>query len=124
MNEINEKRFYRRVLAVCRLLDLDGKFLGFTLDLTLQGIMIIVPNTYPDEEEFSVMLQQIRDDNEVRPNIIIKLEKAWRKPSNEEYDLVGGKIISAQPSEELESLIKYSDEKAKEKYDFALGANF
>lgn len=118
MIEINEQRFSRRILAVCRALDLDGKFLGFTLDLTKEGIHLILNNTFPDDDKFSIILTQNREDKNEKPDITLEIEKAWRKSTNEEYDEVGGKIIDVDLQAELDDLILYCDNYTKKKYDF------
>lgn len=117
MININEKRFSRRILAVCRALDLKGNFVGLTLDLTKDGIHLIVANTFVDQDKFYLILQQTREDEEDKPNLTMEVEKMWRKPTNEEYDQIGGKILRVDLEEELHDLIQYCDHQAKQKYE-------
>ncbi|BAQ64282.1 PilZ domain-containing protein [Geminocystis sp. NIES-3709] len=118
MSQINEQRNYRRILAVCRILDSDEKFLGFTLDLTPTGIQMIVNRDFPQKSEFEIILNQAREDEILGNNIKIKVQQIWRSSTNEEFDQIGGKIIGVDSPKELETLVKYCDRKAKERYQF------
>lgn len=120
MNQINEQRNYRRILAVCRVLDSDNKFLGFTLDLTPTGIQMIINKDFPQQPEFDIILSQTRE-NEVRGNDLkVKIQQIWRSSTNEEFDQIGGQIIGVDSAEELEKLVIYCDRKAKQRYKFDL----
>jgi len=120
MSEINEKRSDRRVLAVCRALNENREFLGFTLDLTQDGIHLIVEKTFADKPEFETILTQNREGKKSYPEIKVRIRKMWRRATNDEYDQVGGKIIEVDNQEALEDLVRYCDNKAKEKYQFDL----
>ena len=116
MNQSNEQRNSRRILAVCRVLDLQRRFLGFTLDLSFKGIKIIVNKTFPHESEFQIILSQGRDCHEIDPDITITVEQAWRISSSDEFDQIGGKIINVDSTEKLANFINYCDALEKEKY--------
>jgi len=120
MTQINEQRNYRRVLAVCRVLDSHGKFLGFTLDLTPTGIQIIVNKDFPQDSEFEIILSQARENEIIGNDLKIKVQQMWRSNTNEEFDQIGGKIIDVDSPSELENLVAYCDRKAKERYQFDL----
>lgn len=120
MTQINEQRNYRRILAVCRILDTDGHFLGFTLDLTLTGIQIIVTKDFPQASEFEILLSQSQEDEVIADHIRLKVSQIWRSSTNEEFDQIGGKIIEVESPNELEKLVKYCDRKAKERYQLDL----
>ena len=120
MTEINEKRSNRRVLAVCRALDENGIFLGFTFDLTSEGIHIIVKKEFSNQSDFTLILTQHRQEKLSYPNIKVKVRTMWRKETNEEYDQIGGQIIEVDSQEALDNLVAYCDKKAKEKYQFDL----
>ncbi|MGI0479426.1 PilZ domain-containing protein [Geminocystis sp. CENA526] len=120
MTQINEQRNYRRVLAVCRVLDSQGKFLGFTLDLTPTGIQIIVNKDFPQDSEFEIILSQARENEILGNDLKIKVQQMWRSNTNEEFDQIGGKIIEVDSPSELENLVAYCDRKAKERYQFDL----
>ena len=116
MNEIHEKRNSRRILAVCRVLDLQGKFLGFTLDLSYTGIKIIINSDFPQDKEFEIILSLGRDYQDLIPDVVIKIEQVWRFSHSEEFDQIGGKIINTETKDVLESFISYCDEIEKQKY--------
>lgn len=116
MTQLSQKRFYRRILAVCPVFDLKHNFLGLTLDLSIKGIHIIVHNSFPDKSQFSFLLHQSLDEDEDNPYITLKVEKVWRKSTNEEYDEIGAKIIAVDLEVELQKLIKYCDNKVLKKY--------
>lgn len=120
MTQINEQRNYRRILAVCRVLDSQGKFLGFTLDLTPTGIQIIVNKDFPHDSEFEIILSQARENEILGNDLKIKVQQMWRSNTNEEFDQIGGKIIEVDSPSELENLVAYCDRKAKERYQFDL----
>ncbi|WPF87989.1 PilZ domain-containing protein [Cyanobacterium aponinum UTEX 3222] len=116
INSINEQRQLRRILAVCRVLDLDHKFLGFTLDLNRSGIKIIVDKNFPSGDEFKIILSPVKEDEEISPDIVVKVEQKWRTSTNEEFDQIGGVIIEVDSPEYIEELIDYCDRRAKERY--------
>ncbi|MBL1210433.1 PilZ domain-containing protein [Geminocystis sp. GBBB08] len=120
MNQINEQRSFQRILAVCRVLDSKGNFLGFTLDLTVTGIQIIIQKDFPHQSPFEIILNQVKEDEIIGSNITIKVEQIWRSSTNEEFDQIGGKIIGVDFPDQLEKLVHYCDQKAKEKYQFDL----
>lgn len=114
--EMSEQRQLRRILAVCRVLDLERKFLGFTLDLNRSGIKIIVDKNFPSGDEFEVVLSPTREDEEICPDILVKVKQIWRSPTNDEFDQIGGVIIEVDSFEDMEELIHYCDRRAKERY--------
>ena len=117
MDQTNEKRNSRRILAVCRVLDLQGRFLGFTLDLSYTGIKIIINSNFPQEPEFEVILSLGRDYQDLIPDVMIKVQQAWRFSHSEEFDQIGGRIIDVDSREFLESFISYCDEIEEQKYN-------
>ncbi len=117
-NSSSEQRQLRRILAVCRVLDLDRKFLGFTLDLNRSGIKIIVDKNFPSGDEFQVILNPAKEDEEISPDILITVKQKWRSSTNEEFDQIGGVIIEVDSAEYIEELIDYCDRRAKERYQF------
>ena len=117
IEDLDYRRKDRRILAVSKVLDIEKQFLGFTLDLTSDGICMIVSNKFEDSREFEIIIQQDRKDGK-KPEIRAKIEKIWRKQENEEFDEIGGKIIAVDSRENLEDFIKYCDVDARIKYDF------
>ncbi len=116
MTQSNDQRNSRRVLAVCRVLDLQGKFLGFTLDLSHDGIKFVVDKNFPQQSEFEVVLSQAKEDREMNPDLLIKIKQAWRFSSSQEFDQIGGKIIESDSIENLDNLIDYYSAIEQEKY--------
>ena len=119
IEDLDYRRKDRRILAVSKILDIEKQFLGFTLDLTSDGICMIVSNKFEDSREFEIIIQQDRKDGK-KPEIRAKIEKIWRKQENEEFDEIGDKIIAVDSRENLEDFIKYCDVDARIKYDFDL----
>jgi hypothetical protein len=117
LEDLDDRRKDRRILAVSKMLDLEKQFLGFTLDLTADGICMIVSNKFEDSREFEIIIQQNRKDGD-KPEIRAKIEKIWRKQKDKEFDEIGGKIIAVDSRENLEELIKYCAVDASIKYDF------
>ena len=117
VNVMPDKRNARRILAVRRVLNLQRKFLGFTLDLNHQGIKIIVNQTFPQQREFEIILSQERESQNSHPDVFIKIEQAWRFSTSEDFDQIGGKIIAVDSSENLDNLINYCEGVEKQKYN-------
>jgi hypothetical protein len=116
MNQMNEQRNYRRILAVCRILDCDSKFLGFTLDLTPKGIQMIINKDFPPQPEFEIILSQSREDEVTDNDLKVKVQQVWRSSTCEEFDQIGAKIIAVDSSEAFNNLVTYCDQKAKQRY--------
>lgn len=111
-----EQRQLRRILAVCRVLDLNRKFLGFTLDLNRSGIKMIIDKNFPPQDEFNLVLSPAREDEEISPDIVVKVKQKWRSHTNDEFDQIGGVITEVDSPEYMEELINYCDRRAKERY--------
>ncbi|MDW8462638.1 MAG: PilZ domain-containing protein [Geminocystis sp.] len=111
-----EKRHTRRILAVCRVLDEGGHFLGFTLDLTRQGVRLIVDKTFNPEGNFEVILSPPQEDEEIAPDISITVKPLWRCPANDEFDEIGGTIVTVDCPDSLTELMEYCDCRAEDRY--------
>lgn len=120
MTGINEKRGSRRVLAVCRALDENENFVGFTLDITTDGIHLIVEKSFTPDSSFQLILSHHEGSEIQSSDVRVEVEQMWRKSTNEEYDQIGGKIVHTEQPEELAQLVTYCDQRAKEKYEFSL----
>jgi choline kinase len=118
MAQINDQRTFPRILAVCRIFDFEGKFLGFTLDLSTIGIQIIVYKNFPDKSSFEIILNHQKENEIMGLDIKVKIEQMWRISTNEEFDQIGGKIIEVDNPKYFENLLSYCYQKAKEKYQF------
>lgn len=119
LDDLKDRRKSPRILSVCRILDKEKNFLGFTLDLTKEGICMIIYNKFENLKEFEIIIEQNRCEGNY-PEIKAKIEKIWRKEKNEEFDEIGGKIIAVDSKDNLEDLIKYCDIDARKKYYFDL----
>lgn len=115
MNISTNQRKHRRVLAVCQIVDENNNLIGFTLDLTVEGIRLIVPQKFKDQPEFSVTLRgkDIQDETEVN----VRIQKKWRQPRDEEFDEIGGILIYIDSKNKFNELLSYFSENAKI-YDF------
>lgn len=118
MNKIEDQRSDSRILAVCKVFNSKGCFLGFTLDLTTNGIQIIVNKDFSQELEFEIILNQEKEDDIIDCLIKIKVQQMWRSSTNEEFDQIGGKIIEVDNPQKLKKLIDYYEQKAKDKLVF------
>jgi hypothetical protein len=119
IENFRERREKRRILAVCKILDINRQFLGFTLDLTTEGICLVVLNQFGNDQQFEIIIQQNRNDGE-HPEIRATVETIWRREKNEEYDEIGGKIVVVDSQENLKALIEHCDRDAQEKNNFQL----
>jgi hypothetical protein len=117
VNVVQEQRNARRILAVCRVLNLQRKFLGFTLDLNRKGIKIIVNKQFPQQKEFEIILSQGRQYPKKYPDVCVTMEQTWRIPTGEDFDQIGGRIITVDSSSNLDNLIRYCEDVEKEKYN-------
>lgn len=111
-----EKRHARRILAVCRVLDRGGRFLGFTLDLTREGTRLIVNKNFNPEGNFEVILSPPQEDEEIAPDIRVTVKPVWRCPANDEFDEIGGTIVTVDCPDSLTELLEYCERRAREKY--------
>ena len=116
VNVVPEQRNYNRILAVCRVFNLQRKLLGFTLDLNRKGVRIIVNQEFPQQTEFEIILSQGTKYQDNYPDVIVKMQQAWRNSTSEDFDQIGGKIIAIDSSENLDNLISYCEGVEKEKY--------
>lgn len=119
MNKIEDQRSDNRILAVCKVLDSKGCFLGFTLDLTTNGIQIIVNKDFPQELEFEIILNQGKEDEIIDCLIKITVQQMWRASTNEEFDQIGGKIVEVDNPQQLKNLINYYEQKTTEKSELS-----
>ena len=118
-NKIAERRDKDRIFAVSRVLTVEKKLLGYTLDINEGGIKIIVAKEFPERSTFQViLLNELKEDESIPPDITVTIDVAWRSSFDEEFDQVGGKIIDVDLPEELQKLIKNAQvklEKVREK---------
>ena len=110
---MNNGRTQTRILAICELLDTNNNLIGYTLDLTIEGIRMIVPNSFKKQSEFYILLRK-NEENTKNKTIKLKIQTVWRKSQNEEFDEIGGKIIENEQIEDLKSLLKYCDDSNRE----------
>ncbi len=111
MDLINNKRKHRRILAVCNIVDEQDNLIGFTLDLTKEGIRIIVANSFPKQQEFYLNLKAEQF------KFTVKVEQKWRGSRDENFDEIGGILVDIQPDNDFEHLLKQFNENARI-YDF------
>ncbi len=105
---MHNERTKQRILAICELVDIDNNLIGYTLDLTLEGIRIIVPNSFDQNPEFNLFIRP-KENNPKNDKIKVKIKTIWRESKNEEFDEIGGKIIKAEKLEDLKSLLEYCE---------------
>lgn len=105
LQEIEERRQAQRILAFCQVLDLEDELVGVSFDLTLQGICVSLPNTWPQTEPFQIKLKRM--DNPELPVITVKVQPLWRQSRNENFDEIGGKIIEVNSPESFNTFLSY-----------------
>jgi hypothetical protein len=77
---MQERRKAERVLAFCQVLDESGHFFGVSFDITETGICLSLPNTWPQEDSFSIILK--RGDTDTLPEVKVTINPVWRKARN------------------------------------------
>jgi len=102
---MQERRKVERVLAFCQVLDESGHFIGVSFDITETGICLSLPNTWPQEESFSIILK--RGDTESLPEVKVTVHPVWRKVRNEQYDEIGARIIAIDCETDFLSFLHY-----------------
>lgn len=102
---MNEQRSSNRTVLVCKIFDCNGKFLGFSFDLSMTGIKIIVNKEFSHESPFNFFLNNEKDHKVINSDVIIKAEKIWRHSLNEDFDEIGVKIIEVNNLECFKNLI-------------------
>jgi len=102
---IQERRKAERVLAFCQVLDESGHFVGVSFDLTEMGICLSLPNTWPQEDSFSIILK--RGDTDSLPEVKVTINPVWRKARNEVYDEIGARIIAIDCEKDFLAFLHY-----------------
>jgi hypothetical protein len=102
---MQERRKAERVLAFCQVQDEYGHFIGVSFDITETGICLSLPNTWPKEDSFSIILK--RGDTELLPEVKVTVNPVWRKARNEQYDEIGARIIAINCEKDFLSFLHY-----------------
>lgn len=105
LQEIQERRQQQRVLAFCQVFDLEDELVGVSFDLTLHGICLSLPNTWPQSEPFQIRLKRM--DNKELPVITVNVQPMWRKSRNENFDEIGGKIVEVDCPDSFNHFLNY-----------------
>jgi hypothetical protein len=115
---MDERRKVQRILANGLVYELNGHFLGFSVDLSQDGICLTVSRNFPHFESFLIQLKPI-EVNKFSP-LILKIKPLWRRSRNQAYDEIGAKILHVEPEQEWEELLTwYADnEEAIRKLSF------
>jgi hypothetical protein len=103
--QMQERRSQARILAFCQVLDLEHNLLGVSFDLTLQGICLSLPNSWPPDSPFAIILK--RADQPALPEVQVEVAPVWRKMRNAHFDEIGGKIIGVQSPQDFETFLQY-----------------
>lgn len=104
LQEIQERRREKRVMAFCQVFDPEGELVGVSFDLTKQGICLSLPNTWP-KENFQIQLKRM--DNPDLPEIMVTVQPMWRQTRNENFDEIGGKITHINAPEDFDLFLHY-----------------
>ncbi|MFM7439698.1 MAG: hypothetical protein ACKO2V_14030, partial [Snowella sp.] len=89
---MQERRKAERILAFCQILDESSHFVGVSFDITETSICLSLPNTWPQQDSFSIILK--RGDTDSLPEVKVTVHPVWRKARNEQYDEIGARIIA------------------------------
>ncbi|MBR8828375.1 MAG: PilZ domain-containing protein [Gomphosphaeria aponina SAG 52.96 = DSM 107014] len=114
---MDERRKEQRILAVCKIFDQERNFSGFVLDINHEGVQIIVPKSFTESLEFSIIIPRMDEQN--KPDLTVKIEQRWRSSVNGEYDKIGGRLIQIDHPEEFSKYLAYFEEKLQQ-YDLDL----
>jgi len=102
---MQERRKVERVLAFCQVLDESGHFVGVSFDITETGICLSLPNTWLQEDSFSIILK--RGDTDSLSEVKVTVHPVWRKARNEKYDEIGARIIAIDCEKDFLSFLHY-----------------
>jgi hypothetical protein len=104
---MKEKRRHRRILSVCEILDLNHNRLGYTLDLTTQGVRLIIAKSASQEKTINLI---IKPDlySKIAP-IKVQIEPKWCREKNHQFDEIGGIFTTVDNPNNLELLLNYFD---------------
>ncbi|MFN5514487.1 MAG: hypothetical protein ACK5CA_07015 [Cyanobacteriota bacterium] len=105
--QMQERRAQPRILAFCQIMDLDHNLLGVSFDLTRQGICLSLPNTWPKDETFQLILK--RADQPALPQVVLTISPVWRKVRNAQFDEIGARITAVDSPENFETFLGYCD---------------
>ena len=100
----NEKRQEIRTSAIGLVSEMEGEFLGISLDLTRQGIRFVVPNDFSDSESFYCKFNPVEGENR---EITFKIQPQWRKNRNLAYDEIGAKILEVDQEKQWQELVEW-----------------
>lgn len=112
---MNEQRKHQRILAVCQVINEQSQLTGFALDLTVEGIRIIVPKKFTNDPEFTIVVKGHSLENE--SNITLTVQQRWRQEKDKDFDEIGGLLIKVNPKNEFDKLLAYCEKNAQV-YDF------
>ncbi|BAQ60160.1 hypothetical protein GM3708_566 [Geminocystis sp. NIES-3708] len=115
MTKINEQRILNRTPIVCKIFDCEGKFLGFSFDLSLSGIQVIIDKNFPFQSPFKIFLNYQKEEEIINSDLIVNIEPVWRFSPNEELEQIGGKIIKVDNPKNFEKLVSSSVVNAQKK---------
>lgn len=115
---MNDNRKHKRILAVCKLMNEQNQLIGFALDLTVEGIRMIVPKTFFNKPEFSLFVEvNYKEDEDKKSKITLIIQQKWRQSKDENFDEIGGLLIDVSPKNEFNELLAYCH-KNSQIYDF------
>ena len=102
---LQEKRQEERALAIGLVSEIEGEFLGISLDITHQGIRFIVPNSFSYSQPFFCRFMPVEGENP--SEFTLKLQLEWRQSRNSAYDEIGGRILEVDKEEEWHKLVEW-----------------
>lgn len=105
--QMQERRAQPRILAFCQVMDLDRNLLGVSFDLNQQGICLSLPNTWPQEKSFQIVLK--RADQPALPQVTLTVSPVWRKVRNAQFDEIGARITAVDSPKNFETFLGYCD---------------
>lgn len=103
--QMQERRSEPRILAFCQVMDLERNLLGVSFDLTQQGICLSLPNTWPKDESFQIVVK--RADQPALPPVTLTVSPVWRKVRNAHFDEIGARITAVDSADNFETFLRY-----------------
>ncbi len=92
---------------MCEILDLNHNRLGYTLDLTCQGVRLIIAKSASVEKTMNLIIKPPRIAK-IEP-IKVQIEQKWYQEKDDQFAQIGGIFIQVDNPKNLELLLNYFD---------------
>lgn len=106
LESLREKRKHRRMFVFCRVLDENGQAIGYALDMTREGIRMMVLRTHPDQEQFTIVMRS-PDKSLADIEVTALVKKVWRSSKNEQFDEIGARFVDVKDEDSFGQFLNY-----------------